>query len=172
MIVSRLAGRLRFSVPLAVLGLVIFAGTASAQATRGDFYSQETVTFTDVSSCTGLTGTGTNTVTEVGHFIDTGTTFHVYGTTTQDYRIDWSDGTYSINHSPSHFEFETNSRSQFVFTEAQQDRGTLYSPDGEVIGRITVFTLTHMTWRDTNGNGQLDPGEITASVDQFRVTCP
>jgi hypothetical protein len=42
MIVSRLAGRLRFSVPLAVLGLVIFAGTASAQATRGDFYSQET----------------------------------------------------------------------------------------------------------------------------------
>jgi hypothetical protein len=172
MTASRLVRRLRFSVPLAVLGLLIFASTASAQATRGDFYSQETVTFTDVSSCTGLTGTGTNTVTEVGHFVDTGTTFHVYGTTTQDYRIDWSDGSYLLSHSPSHFDFNTNSVGQFVFTEAQQDRGTLYSPDGEVIGQVTVFTLSHITWRDTNGNGQPDPGEITASVDQFRVTCP
>jgi len=25
---------------------------------------------------------------------------------------------------------------------------------------------------DASGNGQLDPGEITASVDQFRVSCP
>jgi hypothetical protein len=35
-----------------------------------------------------------------------------------------------------------------------------------------VFTLTHQTWRDLNGNGQPDPGEFTATVDQFRVTCP
>ena len=56
--------------------------------------------------------------------------------------------------------------------EAQQDRGTLYRRDGQVIGRVTVFTLSHTTWRDSNGNGQLDPGEITASVEQFRVTCP
>jgi hypothetical protein len=171
MTASRLARRLRFCVPLAVLSLLIFVATASARATVGTFYSQETVTFTDVSSCTGLTGTGTNTATDAGRFVDTGGTFHVSGTATQDYRVDWSDGSYLISHSTSHFEFTTNS-SQFVSTEAQQDRGTLYSADGQVIGQVTVFTLTHMTWRDTNGNGQPDPGEFTASVDQFRVTCP
>jgi hypothetical protein len=172
MISSTFARRLRLCIPLATLGLLIFAATASAQATHGDFSFQETVTGTDVSLCTGLTGTVTSTVTTVGQFVDTGHGFHVQGTTTQDYRTDWSDGTYSINHSPSHFEFNTNSSGQSVSTEAQQDRGTLYSSDGQVIGTFTVFTLSHTTWRDTNGNGAPDPGEITASADQFRVNCP
>jgi hypothetical protein len=157
---------------LVSLGLVTFTATALAQATRGDFRFQNTVTFTDVSSCTGLTGTGANTATTVGQFVDTGGTFHVHGTTVQVYRIDWSDGTYLLSRSPSHFEFNTNLLGQFVSTEAQQDRGTLYSSNGQVIGRQTVFTLSHMTWRDTNGNGQPDPGEVTAGVDQFRVNCP
>jgi hypothetical protein len=164
--------RFRFSVPLAALGLLILAGTASAQATVGHFSFQQTVPITDEVSCTGqLGGSGSNTATTVGQFVDTGQTFHVYGTTTQDYRIDWPDGTYLISHSPSHFEFNTNSL-QVVSTEAQQDRGTLYSQDGQVIGRVTVFTLSHITWRDSNGNDQADPDEITASVEQFRVTCP
>lgn len=169
-IASTTARRIRLCVPLAMLGLVVFAGTASARATHGTFYQQETNTFTDVSLCTGLTGTGTNTATDAGRFVDTGGTFHVSGTTTQDYRIDWSDGSYLISHSPSHFEFNTNG-GEFVSTEAQQDRGTLYSADGQVIGHQAVFTLTHTTWRDLNGNGQPDPGEFTSSVDQFRVRC-
>jgi hypothetical protein len=90
MAASRFARRLRFCVPLAALGLLIFVGTAPAQATRGSFSFQETMTFTDVSLCTGLTGTGTNTATTVGQFVATGQAFHVHGTTTQDYRIDWS----------------------------------------------------------------------------------
>ena len=164
--------RLRLSVPLAALVLLVFAGTAGAQANVGKFSFQETVTITDEVSCTGQPGgSGSNTATTVGQFVDTGQTFHIHGTTTQDYRIDWPDGTYLVSHSPSHFEFNTNSL-QFVSTEAQQDRGTLYGSDGQEIGRVTVFTLSHMSWRDTNGNGELDPGEITASVDQFRVTCP
>lgn len=57
---------------------------------------------------------------------------------------------------------------QTVHTEAQQDPGTLYASDGDVIGGVTVLTLTHTTWRDAIP----DPGEITASVSQFRVTCP
>jgi len=134
-----------------------------------DFYFQQTATGTDVG-CDGLTGTFTNTATTVGQFVDTGKGFHVHGATTQEYRTDWLDGSYSTNHSPSHFEFNTNSRGQFVSTEAQQDRGTRYSPDGQVIGGITVFTLTHITWKDTNGNNEADSGEITATVDH-RVTC-
>lgn len=169
-IASTTGQRIRLCVPLAVLGLLIFAATASARATGGTYYQQETITFTDVNLCTGLTGTSTNTATDAGRFVDTGGTFHVSGATTQDYRTDWSDGTYLISHSPSHYEFNTNSR-EFVFTEAQQDRGTLYSADGQVIGHQTVFTLTHTTWRDLNGNGQPDSGEFTSIVDKFRVTC-
>ena len=35
-----------------------------------------------------------------------------------------------------------------------------------------VFGVTHTTWTDSNGNGQPDPGEITADVNIFRVMCP
>jgi hypothetical protein len=161
---------LRCALP-AALGLIAFTGTASAQATRGDFTFENTVTFTDVSGCTGLTGTGVNIAVTVGEFVATGKTFHVHGLTTQVYRIDWSDGTYLLSRSPSHFEFNVNSSGQSVSTEVQQDPGILYSADGQVIGRLSVFTLSHVTWIDTNGNGQPDAGEVTASVDQFRVNC-
>jgi hypothetical protein len=157
---------------LVPLGLVTFTVTALAQATRGDFTFQNTETITDVSSCTGLTGTGVNTATTVGQFVDTEGTFHVHGTTVQVYRIDWSDGTYLLSRSPSHFEFNTNGLGQFVSTEVQQDPAILYSADGQVIGRLTVFTLSHMAWNDTNSNDRPDPGELTASVDQFRLSCP
>jgi hypothetical protein len=69
-----------------------------------------------------------------------------------------------ISHSPSHIEFQT-SPGQAVqeFTFAQQDRGTLYSPDGQVIGYQTVFTQGHVTWNN---------GSVVTSPFQFRVTCP
>jgi hypothetical protein len=174
MTTPKLARRLRFSVPLFALGLLLFAGAALAQVTRGNFTFQETVPLNDASVCTGLIGFGTNTATTVGQFVDTGHTFHVHGTTIQVYRIDWPDGTYLLSRSPSHFEFNTNSVGQFVSTEVQQDPGTLYNSAGMVIGHVTVFSLSHMTWRDSNGNGQPDAGEVSASVDQFRVkaSCP
>jgi hypothetical protein len=162
-----------FGVLIAALSTLVFTGTASAQATVGTFYNQETITATDVSLCTGLSGTVTNTVTEAGRFVaNADGTFHFSGTSTQDYRVVWSDGSYEIHHSTSHFEFNASGTGEVVFTEAQQDPGTLYAADGQVIGKVTVFTLTHQTWRDLNGNGQPDPGEFTATVDQFRVTCP
>jgi hypothetical protein len=162
-----------FLAAAAIAGLTLaLAGTASAQATVGTFYNQETITATDVSLCTGLSGTVTNTVTEAGRFVaNADGTFHFSGTSTQDYRVVWSDGSYEIHHSPSHFEFNASGTGEVVFTEAQQDPGTLYAADGQVIGQLNVFTLTHVTWRDANGNGQPDPGEIKSTVDQFRVTC-
>jgi hypothetical protein len=147
---------------LVVLGLAVLVGGASAAATTGTFYNQETIVFPDTSICSGLDGTTTNTITETGHTVDNGTTTHVEGTTTQDYRSDWSDGTYLISHSPSHFAFNANSAGTTVFTEAQQDRGTLYAADGHVLGYQTVFTLTHLTWRG---------GDIVSSVSEFRVSC-
>ena len=92
----------------------------------------------------------TNTVTESGHFTITDQGVHIPGTSTQDYRIDFADGRYLVTSSPSHFEFTATSGGLTVYTEAQQDRGTLYSADGQPIGIVSVFTLTHTTWRDSD----------------------
>src|SRR5689334_20909853 len=122
MSISRLWRRLALCFLLFLLtaiGIFISAGPAAAAVVRQTFTSTESDTGTDVSLCTGLTGFITHTSTEVGAVFDTGRTFHIVGTLTQDYRIDWSDGTYLISHSPTHFEFNTNSQ-EFVYTEAQQ----------------------------------------------------
>jgi hypothetical protein len=165
--------KLRLLVPLAALGALIFASLSYGQATVGTFYQQDTFTgiepeFVCQPSPIGVV---TNTVTESGHYVITDQGVHIRGTAIQDYRIDFADGTYLLSVSPSHFE-RTATSSVAVFTEAQQDRGTLYSADGQVIGIVSVFTLTHTTWRDSNGNGVPDAGEFTSEVSQFRVTCP
>ena len=95
--------------------------------------------------CTGLTGTITDVVTDSGHFVLADDTFHFSGLTLQDYRVDVSDGTYLLSSSPTHFEIGGNTQGQFEFTEAQQDRGTLYAANGDVIGIVSVFTQTHQT---------------------------
>jgi hypothetical protein len=41
----------------------------------------------------------------------------------------------------------------------------LYDAEGQVIGKFSVFTLNHITWRD--GNGLADANEIRSSVEQF-----
>jgi len=170
MTISWLWRRLAPCFLLTAIGIFVSAGPAAAEAVPERFTSTETDTGTDVSLCTGLTGFITHTSTEVGQVFDTGRTFHIVGVLTQDYRIDWSDGTYLISHSPTHFEFNTNSE-EFVYTEAQQDRGTLYSADGQVIGTQTVIGGYHITWRDLNGNSQLEPGELTVSTDHGHVRC-
>ena len=149
---------------IAALGLAGFAGSASAKATPGTFTETHTFVGPDVSPCTGLSGTTTNTVTDFFRVVDNADgTVHVEDTVTQDYRSDWSDGTYLISHSLVHQEFEAQSAGlDQVFTFAQQDRGTLYSPDGEVIGHQTVFTQGHVTWNN---------GTVITSPEQFRVTC-
>jgi hypothetical protein len=148
-----------------ILGLAAFAGNAPAQATPGIFSPPpETISFPDQSPCTGLSGTTTNTVTDFFRFVNNADgTVHIEVYETQDYRSDWSDGTYLISHSVSHLEFEAQAvgvDQEFTFT--QQDRGTLYSPDGQVIGYQTVFTQGHITWNN---------GTVITSPEQFRVTC-
>jgi hypothetical protein len=34
-----------------------------------------------------------------------------------------------------------------------------------------IHYLVHLTYSDFNGDGQPDPGEITASVESFRLAC-
>jgi hypothetical protein len=165
--------RPRLVVLVAALAALVFAGLSYGQATVGTFYQQDTFTgiepeFVCQPSPIGVV---TNTVTDSGHYVITDQGVHISGTSIQDYRIDFADGTYLISVSPSHFERTTTSSVE-VITEAQQDRGTLYSANGQVIGIVSVSTLTHTTWHDSNGNGVPDAGEFTSEVSQFRVTCP
>jgi hypothetical protein len=167
MIASTLLRRFCICAPLlAALGLAVFAGGASAAATTGTFYFQEsTAPFPDVNLCTGVTGINTGTITVDGRYTDTGNgSQHVTEVVTLDYHVAYSDGTYLISHSSGHNEFNTNAVGDAEVTGAQQDRGTLYAADGQVLGYQTVFTLFHLTWHD-------DFQTVISDPSQFRVTC-
>lgn len=161
---------------LAVLVALVCTGTASAQATIGPISWQDQLSFTDVGLVPcypTLAGTLTGTDTGAGQFVVTSTGVHVEGVETQTYRIDFSNGWYLLSSSPTHF--ITNfgfSTGQTENTFVQQDHGTLYDSGGQVIGSLNIWGVTHLTWRDLNGNGQPDPGEITANVNLLKFSCP
>jgi hypothetical protein len=39
------------------------------------------------------------------------------------------------------------------------------------VGGVFLHTLSHVTFRDANGNSAPDPGEIPVNVDRFFFTC-
>jgi hypothetical protein len=116
------------------------------QRDRGDFVCQP-----------APIGIVTGTETVLGEFIPTSQGFHFHLTSTQDYRIYFADGSYLVSSSPTHQSFNSTGRGE-VNTEVQQDRGSLYSASGQLIGIVSVFSVSHTTWIDANGNGFPDPG--------------
>ena len=40
-----------------------------------------------------------------------------------------------------------------------------------MVARVKFVGFTHVTYRDANGNGQPEDGEITASMDHLKVIC-
>jgi len=151
---------------VATLGLAVFVAGASAAATTGTYDFQESgPPFPDLNLCTGVSGINTGTITVDGRYTNIGNgAQHVSEVDTLDYHVDYSDGSYLISHSTAHAEFDTNAVGDAEFTVAQQDRGTLYSADGQVLGYQTVFTLVHFTWHD-------DFQTVISNPSQFRVTC-
>jgi hypothetical protein len=162
-----------------VLALLVVAGTAYGRTdtgTFGPFVSTFTDTVDDSGTCLGpgATGTITGTETVVGRFSETGPpalNFHAHGTSTVNYRVDYADGRYVLGTSVEHFTDIANAP-EFAPSSVTRDIGTLYGPGGQALGQVTVHAVTHLTFRDANGNFQPDPGEITANVDHFRLTCP
>ena len=149
---------------VATLAAAAIAGTASAAATPGPVYFQQTTVSPDVSLCTGVTGTTTNTLTIQGHSVaGAAGTFHFYGSFTQNYRSDWSDGTYLISRAVSQVSFDINAVGAATQTEPEQDRGTLYSSTGQILGYQHVWGMFHITFVD---------GNVTSIASQFRFSCP
>jgi hypothetical protein len=186
MAASSLARRLGRWAVVVPVGLLLTAGAAQGRATVQSEYFQESFSDSvdDTATCLGPGATGTinGTTTLEGQFTDTydldpdpggprGFRFH--GTITTDYRVDYVDGRYIIGHSLSHLEFTDNpGQLRTTSTEVGQDRGTLYDGSGDELGPVVVRFLDHVTYSDTNGNGEPDPGELTAETDRFRISCP
>ena len=161
----------------AVLSLLVLAATSYGRAQVGTFQDQHPVfdTVDDTGTCLGpgATGTITGTETVVGHFTETGPpalNFDAHGTSTFVYRTDYVDGRYILGTSVEHFKSTGNSP-QLGDISVFRDVGTLYGPAGQRLGQVIIHGVQHLVFRDANGNFQPDPGEITANVDHFRLSC-
>lgn len=169
------SGRFRWLVllVLALAAWVVPAGIAQAQATVSQFeFQQPLPDSTALPECLSpdLIGAQTGTETIVGQVTDTGHGFQVHGTSTLDYRVVFPDGRYVVGTAVEHFTFIARPP-QMVSKSVIQEPRTIYSADGQPIGTVFIHALSHVTFRDANGNGVPDPGEITASVDRFFFTC-
>jgi hypothetical protein len=165
---------------LAIVCLALGAGAAEAAASNapfvGTFYDQEAVSDTVADPCSaGVTGTLTGTDTLSGRYNNAPDFFHFEATHTLDFRIDFADGRYAIGTLGTHVTETANAESGVTRqkdSEAGHGQATVYAADGSATGTVTISSTFHTTWTDYDSDWQVDPGEITASVDRFRVTCP
>jgi hypothetical protein len=169
---SWVARRLGICLVLALLALLV-PSMAQAQAIIDRFEFQEPLTgSTALPECLppDLVGTQTGTETTVGQVTETGQTFQVHGTSTLEYQVAFPDGRYVVGTAVEHFSFIAQAPLT-INTVAIQEQRTIYSAEGQPIGEVVIHAVSHVTFRDANGNGEPDPGEITASVDRFFFTC-
>ena len=137
---------------VAALATTAYAKTALAAANPQPFYHQETDVGqnTDPQPCNGLPGTtSSNTITEQGHIVTNADgTFHFFFIQTQEIREDWIDGTYLIHKAVGPQSFNVNPTGNQTFSGAEQDRGTLYSATGQILGPVVIHTEFHYTFVD------------------------
>jgi hypothetical protein len=145
----------------------------SASVERFNFTFTETFE-TPLPECfvEDLVGTAVNTVTFAGQWVETSSgVFHVRGTETIAFRVDFPNGMYADGTATSHFSFTANG-SVVVSTEvAARDPRTIYASDGTPIVQVVIHAGSHVTYRDLNGDGEPQADEISASVDRFFFTC-
>jgi hypothetical protein len=169
-----IARGLLICVGSALLTLFLGVGTSHAQATTGKFFTETSETGTAVlPECLppDLVGTQTLTNTTKGTFAETATGFHIEGFETLAYRVDFPDGRYVIGLAVGRFNFNATPSGQTTFTVAIREPRTIYNAAGEPVGTVFIHALSHMTYRDLNGNGSPDDGEITSNIDRFFFTC-
>jgi hypothetical protein len=156
-----------------LVAVLLPVGAAQAQATVFRFSVTHTEQITDPpTGCPpDLVATGTLTETATGQVVDTGGVFTVRGVDEFDLHLVFSDGSYvqsGINR--DRYVFVANSPLT-VFNQVTQEFRTIYAADGTPIGTLSIHGGVHITYRDLNGNGMPDPGEITAQFDYFRLRC-
>ena len=167
---------LRSLAGVAVLvALLLPAGAAQAQATV--FRFSETHTETSTAPLEGclpedLVGTVTLTETSTGQVVDTGKVYTVRGVNEYDVRLVFPNGMY-VQSGPinrDRYIFVANPPLT-VYNVVIQDFRTIYAADGTSIGTLSIHAGMHITYRDLNGNGMPDPGEISAEFGYFHLRC-
>jgi hypothetical protein len=168
----------RASSLLAVGALTVaLASTTQAAASVGSFHFEQPINDpTALPECmpadvADMVGSQEAIETTDGHFVETATGFHVEGHGNLVYRVDFPDGRYVIGSSPSHFAFDVSASGQTVNKEVIREPRTIYAADGSVLGRVMIHALSKVTYRDANGNGQPDLGEIEVQFDRFFALC-
>jgi hypothetical protein len=169
------------ALAIAAVALLALADTSHGAAETGTFtfQSSETDPIDLTATCLGSGASGTITRTDevVGRFTENGPPafgFHDHATATSTIRIDLADGRYIVGSLVAHFDDNATRAAQLTSTEVTRGdgEGTLYTPDGQPLAPLTIHAVFHLTWQDTNGNHAPDPGEVTANVDNTRLTCP
>jgi hypothetical protein len=157
-----------------IVGTFVAARPASGQADVGRFAFQHTFADSGGNECLPpeLSGAVRGTVTGRGQFVATASGYHERLTTNLAYRIDFPDGSYALGTAVERGLSNVNPRNSRITAHVTvREPRTLYAADGQPIGRVMIHYLVHLTYSDVNGDGQPDPGEITASVESFRLAC-
>ena len=107
-----------------------------------------------------------------GRFVETSSGFHVEGTTTIDSHTVFTNGYYVNASGHAHFAFDTSFTSgATVFTSGGPEVHTIFNAEDEAVAQVKFVGVSHITYRDLNGNGQPDEGEITSSFERFHFIC-
>ncbi|WP_426402983.1 hypothetical protein ACN9M0_01795 [Streptomyces sp. R-07] len=152
------------------------APATAAEVVVDDFDTTRTDTFTaPLEGCLPADLLGTATVTEhsTGRVVRTPAATVIKGLDAYDFRMTFPDGRY-VRSGVDDERFSvvlTNPGRVTVASTASRDERTIYAPDGTPIGTLSIRETYDVVFRDTNGNGEPDPGEITTERHRFRLTC-
>ena len=160
------------------LVLALAAPGAQARANVGTFFNQDTeVQTVGTPDCLSgdFTGTETATFTTSGRFVETQSGFHLEGFTSIDGHTVFTNG-YRIDVKPgqsAHFAFNTSATTgkTVATSAAPPETHLIYNAQNELVARVMYIGVSHVTYRDLNGNGQPDDGEITSNVDHLNILC-
>lgn len=162
-----------------LLTTLVLAAAAYGSAETGTF-GPDTSTITDTvdtsGNCLAQFGTGTlaGTQTVTGRFTENGPPtygFRAHGTARYSYRIDFTGGVYALAGGVEHFDEQFAGSGTNTNAEAVQESGTVFSADGQRLVDVAIHSISQLVFNDANGNRRPDPGEISANVNRFRLTC-
>ncbi len=152
------------------------APAAAADVLVEDFDLTRTDTFTaPLEGCLPADLIGTATVTEhsTGRVVRTPAAAVVKGVDSYDFRMTFPDGRYvdsGIDEERFTVVFTEPGRITVVSTDSRDER-TVHAPDGTPIGTLSIRETYDVVFRDADGDGEPDPGEITVERHRFRLTC-
>jgi hypothetical protein len=153
------------------------APTALAKAETGKFdFSEQVTDPTALPECmpadlADMVGEQEATETFHGTFVENRNGFHIEGSADLVYRVDFLDGRYVTGAGLATFHLNVDANGQATDSEIIREPRTIYAADGQVIGHVQIHALTHISYRDVNGNGEPDPGEFSVSRERFFFTC-